>query len=295
MLRAVFVQLRKAGGRARGTEVLAAAAPTLNLTEHEKQLVKSGAVRWETVVRWYTVDCGKAGYLLKKDGYWLLTPLGEQALALPPGQLIRHAKQAYRDARARIPETAAPASGSTDEAPAADLEVDESAAVLDSTVTLDQARENARTEIEAHLSRMTAYDFQDLVAELLKGMGYHIPFVASPGPDGGIDIVAYLDPLGTSSPRIKVQVKHREAKAGAKEVRELEGLLRKDGDIGLFVSSAGFSADALREIRSSSKHIETMDQDRLISLWQDHYESVSQEGKALLPLVRVHFLAPLDE
>jgi predicted Mrr-cat superfamily restriction endonuclease len=39
-----------------------------------------------------------------------------------------------------------------------------------------------------------------------------------------------------------VQVKHRDQKVAAKDVRELEGLLRKEGDIGLIVSSAGFTS-----------------------------------------------------
>ena len=91
------------------------------------------------------------------------------------------------------------------------------------------------------------------------------------------------------APRIRVQVKHREQKVTIKEVRELEAVLRKEGDIGLFVSRTGFTADAEREIRSSTKHIETMDLDRLVSLWQQHYEKLSETGKALLPLVKVYF------
>lgn len=43
-----------------------------------------------------------------------------------------------------------------------------------------------------------------------------------------------------------------------KEVRELEGLLREDGMLGLIASSGGFNSVALQEIRSSSRHIETM-------------------------------------
>ena len=125
-------------------------------------------------------------------------------------------------------------------------------------------------------------------------MGYHIRRVAPPGPDGGVDILAYKDPLGTIEPRILVQVKHRQQKVSVTEVRELEGLLRRDGDIGLIVSSAGITADGEREIRSSHKHIDAMDQDRLITLWQEHYENITQTGKILLPLVKVFFLAPND-
>ncbi len=126
-------------------------------------------------------------------------------------------------------------------------------------------------------------------------MGYHVPFVAPPGRDGSIDIIAYKDPLGTSAPRIKVQVKHREQKLAVREVRELEGLLRKEGDIGLIVSSSGLTAEVEREIRASTKHIETMDLNRLIQLWQQHYDTIREPGKALLPLVRLYFLAPTEE
>jgi restriction system protein len=54
---------------------------------------------------------------------------------------------------------------------------------------------------------MPPYDTQDLVAGLLKALGYHIEWVSPPGKDGGIDIIAHIDPLGTRPPRIKVQVK----------------------------------------------------------------------------------------
>jgi len=150
-------------------------------------------------------------------------------------------------------------------------------------------------EIEQFINNLGPYDFQKLVSELLLAMGYYVPFVAPPGRDGGIDIVAYKDPLGTSAPRLMVQVKHRDNKVSVKEVRELEGLLRRTGDIGLIVSSGGFSNEVEREIRASTKHIELMDLDRLIELWQQHYDKVREPGKALLPLVQLFFLAPTEE
>jgi len=60
---------------------------------------------------------------------------------------------------------------------------------------------------------------EPLVAALLRGMGYYTPFVAPKGKDGGVDVVAYRDPLGTESPRIQVQIKHRESFATVQEVR----------------------------------------------------------------------------
>jgi hypothetical protein len=38
-----------------------------------------------------------------------------------------------------------------------------------------------------------------------------------------------------------------------------------------------------------------MDMDRLIALWQQHYDNVREAGKALLPLVKLFFLAPTEE
>ena len=60
----------------------------------------------------------------------------------------------------------------------------------------------------------------------------------------------------------------------------------------LALSTGGFTSEVEREIRASMKHIETMNLHRLISLWQQHYEDFSESGKALLPLVKLYFLAP---
>lgn len=207
-----------------------------------------------------------------------MTAKGEKALHLPAGELIRSAGREYRKWRKSQIEPSQPP----------EVEVERVA-------TYEQAMETARAEIEEHINNLGPYDFQRLVSELLHAMGHHVPHLAAPGPDGGVDILAYRDPLGTTAPRIKVQVKDRDQKVAAKDVRELEGLLRKEGDIGLMVSSGGFTSEAEREIRSSNKHIETMNLERVITLWQEHYDKLSQAGKALLPLVKVFFLAPAEE
>jgi predicted Mrr-cat superfamily restriction endonuclease len=60
-----------------------------------------------------------------------------------------------------------------------------------------------KIELDEWAKSKNAYEFQDLAAALLRGMGYYTPFVAPTGKDGGVDIIAYRDPLGTVSPRIK--------------------------------------------------------------------------------------------
>jgi len=106
-------------------------------------------------------------------------------------------------------------------------------------------------------------------------------------------VIAYRDPLGTVSPRIKVQIKHRvDIPVTVQEVRQLMGLLQKDGDVGIVVSSGGFSTDAKATARGAHVHVELIDLDRLITLWQEFYSKLTDEDKSLLPLMPLYFYSP---
>jgi restriction system protein len=113
---------------------------------------------------------------------------------------------------------------------------------------LEEAEEAAWSEISRYLLGINPYEFQDLVAALLRAIGYHVSWVAPPGPDFGIDILAYNDPLGASGPRIKVQVKRRTDKVNVDGIRAFMALLGQQ-DVGIFVCTGGFTSDAEREAR----------------------------------------------
>jgi restriction system protein len=88
-------------------------------------------------------------------------------------------------------------------------------------------------------------------------------------------------------------VKHRPSqKASREEIAALRGIIRQDREIGLFVSTSGFTSEAVREARHGSTHIELMDLDRFLDQWMVHYERMTEEDKAKLRLRRVYFLAP---
>lgn len=93
LMREVFREIQAMGGKARPKELFSRLTPRLHLSPHEKETTASGRVRWETLIRWYTVDCSKVGYLEKSGGYWNLTPQGEEALTLQPGELVRTAQR----------------------------------------------------------------------------------------------------------------------------------------------------------------------------------------------------------
>jgi restriction system protein len=141
---------------------------------------------------------------------------------------------------------------------------------------------------------MNPYEFQDLVAALLRAMSYHVSWVSPPGPDRGLDIVAYTDPLGASGPRIKVQVKRRADKINVDGVRAFMALLGSQ-DVGIYISTGGFTPDAEREARGQeNRRISLIGLERLFDLWVEHYEGIPEEGRQLLPLKPVYFLAPHD-
>lgn len=272
-------------------DVIHRAGQHLQPNDYECEPLPSGVIRWENALTWYTVDAVKAGWLLKRKGVWYLTEEGKNALNLDPLTFHKTAAEKYKKAiqakRRSLASAALDDSSGIDDRP-----TDESVINRTTVTALENAESMARTEFETHIDALGPYEFQDLVAALLRGMGYYTPFVAPRGKDGGIDILAYRDPLGSSAPRLKVQVKHRDQKVTTSEVQQLTGLLTKDGDAGLIVSSGGFTSDAEVEIRRSSKHVEKIDLNDLIEMWDEHYDQIEEKDRRLMPLKRVAFLAP---
>lgn len=245
----------------------------------------SGLPRWRATLHFFSVAASKAGYLIKSDSGWVITEEGKKVSSLPVEELKRLVRSRYREWRwgGRKAVAEAPETAPVIEEP----EASESASVL-----FDDSKEKARAEIDAYLDTLSAYDFQELVGALLEGMGYTTRFVSPPGPDGGTDALAYVDPLGARTPHIRVQVKHKDHSAGREEVAALRGIIRADREIGVFVSSGGFSRDARREAERGAVHIELIDLDRFLELWLQHYARIPEAKRAKLRLEPVYFLAP---
>ena len=286
---AAFQILKEKGGELPGREVIAEVGKRVELDDWARgSLPNSGNVRWQSVLHFYTIDAVKAGFLVKKNGVWYLTPDGERALSLGDVGLLHAAQTAYREWKAGRQEVESPTDDEEHRA-YSDKNADN-----DVTMTLERIEQTALEGLERYIAKKNPYEFQDLVAALLRGMGYYTPSVAPRGKDGGVDIFAYRDPLGTESPRIKVQVKHRDQPATVQEIRQLMGLLQRDGDVGIFVSTGGFTPDAKGTALGSHVHIEMIDLPRFIKLWQQFYPKLTDEDKIHLPLTRVYFLEPQD-
>lgn len=250
------------------------------LTPYEQGTYSSGGPRFEKIVRFATVDLVKAGWLIKDKGRWMVTEDGRNAYRdyKDPEQFYRTAQQLYRKWR----------KSHLDHPGKVEVPTEEKKAV----VTFEEAEEQAWAEIEDYLRSIPPYDFQKLVAALLKAMGYHVSWIAPPGKDGGVDIIAWNDPLGTRPPRIKVQVKREQNTVSVGTLRSFMALLGDD-DVGIFVSTGGFTRDAEEEARTQqSRQVTLINLYRLYELWIEHLSRLDEESKDLFPLKPIYFLAP---
>lgn len=291
-LHAAFSLLKKNGSMPL-KEILDYLGSNVQFTPWELEVYeKTGYVRWRSLFHFYSVDAVKAGLLVKSNGMWLLTPEGEKILSKGPDVLINACTEAYKDwARER---RKSQGKGATPSKPA-DEEVEIDDTRVAQKAFLEQMDEKAREGIMEHIRKLNAYEFQDLSAALLRAMGYHTPMIAERGPDGGVDIIAYTDPLGMVPPRVKVQVKHKPGdQVPPADVRALIGVSNRQGEAGLFITSGRFSKDAMREARTSNTHCELIDVNRFVELWKEFYSKMPDDDRAMMPLHPVMFLGEVE-
>ena len=291
VIHAALTILVRKGGEAAGRDVEDEIEKSVELDSWAKAVYeKSGYTRWKSILHFYTIDLIKAGYLIKKQGIWYVTPEGEAAIKLGEVGLITAATNAYKNWSDANPKST---NIKTVNVEVDEIDEEEQQGEQAQEATLQQMEQLAIDGLRQQINSKNAYEMQDLAAALLRGMGYYTPFVAPKGKDGGIDVIAYKDPLGVVSPRIKIQIKHRESTATVQEIRELMGLLQKENDVGMFISTGGFTSDAKTTARTSHVHVELVGLDRFIGLWQEFYPKLNDEDKNRLRLRPIYFYDPL--
>lgn len=281
-----FKVLKESGGQLPGREVVDIIKKRLTFNDWENEIYeKTGYVRWESMLQFYSIDSIKAGFLIKEKGIWYLTVEGEQAMKLGAVKLLEMASVKYRQWK----------NGQLDKNPPKSFDETEIIEILDQKTKLSRLEDQALADIKDYINSKDAYEFQQIVAALLRAMGYHTPFISPRGKDGGMDIIAYTDPLGALYPRIKVQVKHKPSSPiPVVDIRSLQGILNPDKEIGLFVTSGSYTSDSERAARESNKHVKLIGISTFITLWREYYNKLSDEDKNLLPLKSISFLGSND-
>ena len=275
MEKAVLELLEKNGGEMRRSDLIKAVPTEYHLDEWEAALPKetSEHPRWRTALVYYSIDLNKAGFIKRKDGIWYITDDGREALKLPAAEVYLKAAEAYHKWEEQCEQTS--------ETP--DMEVDSGG-----KLSLSDIKSQASDDRYNYIRERTPYEFQDLVAALLRAMGYYTPFVAPKGKDGGVDIIAYSHPLGASGERLKVQVKHYgpDNPVSVDTVRQISAVAK--GDTPIVVTSGRFAETAKTEARVYN--VRLIDGVEFEELWISYYGQMKEEDKALMPIEPVYFI-----
>ncbi|MCY3783913.1 MAG: restriction endonuclease [Chloroflexi bacterium] len=155
----------------------------------------------------------------------------------------------------------------------------------------DLAREQVVGRIRAHF---TGHELTRLVDAVLQAQGY-FTWPSTPGPDGGVDILAARGSLGFEGPRICVQVKATADPADVTILRSLQGTMQSfRADQGLLVCWGGFTSALEREARQSFFRVRLWNANNLVSAIYKTYENLPKQIQAEIPLERIWTLVRDD-
>ena len=166
---------------------------------------------------------------------------------------------------------------------------DETAIIEENKEFSETLYDNAKESLKDSINSLNPDEMEELVKEILNAMGY-VARRSKKGADRGVDVFASPDGLGLEEPRIFVEVKHRVGQMGAPEIRKFIGG-RKPEDKCLYVSTGGYTKEALYEAERSNVALTLIDINLLAETITRYYDHFSVEGKMLLPLKKVYIPA----
>ena len=146
----------------------------------------------------------------------------------------------------------------------------------------------AQDKLMAYLQEnFKSHGLSELVGAILTAKGFTVS-VSSPGPDGGIDVVAGMGPLGLDSPRVVVQVKSESGAVGVDVVQRLQGAIGTTGaDQALLVAWGGLTKPAESNLTHQQFKVRVWDAGLLIQELVQVYPALPAEIRARLPLTQV--------
>ena len=275
LMHEVLTLLNENGGEMRSADIETGIEKRLEFDEWESQPYKDGGSRWLSYMHFYSIDFVKAGYIVKNKGRWFLSDEGKAALIKYSAEdLYTAAHQAYLDwSKKQEDVTGTVRADNTDE---------------EDVNRFANIKAQADDDLMDYIQSRTPYEFQDMVAALLRSMGYYTPFVAPKGKDGGIDIIAYSDPLGATKPILKVQVKHYNLNnpVTVDVIRSIVGVAKND--VAIVVTSGRFAEPARQEARQFN--VRLIDGYEFSELWIKYFNKMSEDDKARMPIEPIYFI-----
>jgi len=164
------------------------------------------------------------------------------------------------------------------------LEEDETVAETAEEIE-NQTRDYILKELK---KKFKGYDFEPVVEDLLRAMGYKRTQVSKHGGDHGKDIIVYKDEL---PPRIVVQVKSQDADISEGLIQQLKGSM-DEGDYGVFVALSHFTQNAIMFLKHTPR-IRAIDADEFVGLFLKYYDQLDEKHQHAIPLKRI--FVPMEE
>jgi restriction system protein len=148
-----------------------------------------------------------------------------------------------------------------------------------------------REDIKKEILNLSSEEMEKFLAGVFRAMGFKTKIRGlHTQADGGYDITVSKDGLGLGSDTILVEVKHRpNTKMTSQEVRSFDSVINNKKRNGIYFSSGGFTADALKELKNSQL-LTFLDLDGLVDLVFEYYDNFDSKMISLLPLKKVYIL-----
>ncbi len=266
-----------AQGERTGRESADALARHFDLTAEEValRLPSGGQTKFVNRLAWAKAHLKAAGLIESpRRAVYRLTDRGRQILASHPAainmaflnQFPEYAafrRGAAEPAGTTAPAVAPPLPGNEERTP--DDLIDEGYRQVRSALAID---------LRERIAEMSPSGFEQLVVDLLKGMGYGGPqedsgIVVGRGGDGGIDGLIREDRLGLET--IYVQAKRWTNTVGRPDIQQFAGALQgQRARKGVFITASTFSAEARAYPSTIQTTIVLIDGAQLAELMIDH-------------------------
>ena len=148
--------------------------------------------------------------------------------------------------------------------------------------------ELARDDITRILQQeFKGHELAVLVEELLSAEGF-ICKRSAEGSDGGVDVLAGMGALGMDSPKLVVQVKSQTTPVSDQVLQQLNGAIQRfQADQALLVTYGGVTGPAKKFLASQPFMVRVWETQDIIDAVTKHYEQLSGDTKARLPLKRI--------
>ena len=254
--------------------------------EDAAERLDSGGLRLNNRVGWALTYLKKAGLIkFPKRGLAVITNEGNSFIKEHKGDI------APKDLE-RFPGFLAFKGGKKNGANASELDSSNLLEDLDPEEKINigygEIKRNTVDELKEKLLEVSHTQFEELVLDLIRSLGYGIEtgLVEHTGGSGdfGIDGIVHLDKLGLDKIYLQAKRYKPENKISSSDIQKFFGALKgKRASKGIFITTSSYQKSALEYAKSVSDTLVLIDGDRVASLMIEAEVGVSVRRKLIIP------------